>query len=190
MRKTSQLSVLVLLSLVGSLAPARAANLLVNGNFNLGVAGPVVVQLPNGGAGNSAANNWTVWLNSGGTITTELQPSAIVPQGKRIHVTTNIPVAGLVQVFAPFNGGPTKVYACAWIFLVKGQVAIGTGNGGNTGTDQVLKKIGSWELVEISNGVTPANEFIIYSISPGGAEFYVESAEINVSRVPVCCTAK
>lgn len=176
------LSMLVLVSLAGWQSPAQAATLLVNGNFQLGQAA---------GAGQSAAKNWTVGANIlGTTVQTKLLPSTLVNGGRMIHVTTDGARSGLVQVFGPLGQGPGKVYACAWIYVVKGQVAIGTGNGGNTGSDVVLWKTGSWERLEVSNGVSPANEFIIYAVSHGGAEFYVESAEIHVRHSPVCCTPK
>ena len=88
---------------------------------------------------------------------------------------------GVTNVFGDFNTGPDKVFACAWIYLVSGEVGIGTGNGGNTGLDIVLRKTGSWEYVPVSNGVSPANEFIIYSLG-GGAHFFVESAQVSTGQ--------
>lgn len=180
--RTLALPMLVLVSLAGGQSPAQAATLLVNGDFKL-----AAVQ----GGGQSAAKNWTVATNTqGSTIKTELLPSTLVNGGRMIHVDTTGERNGLVQVFGTLDKGPRKVYACAWIYIVKGQVVIGTGNGGSTGSDVVLWKTGSWERLEVSNGVSPANEFIIYAASWGGAEFYVESAEIHASHGPVGCTPK
>lgn len=176
------LPMLVLASLAGGQSPAQAATLLVNGDFKL-----AAVQ----GGGQSAAKNWTVGANiEGTTVKTKLLPSTLVNGGRMIHVDTDGARSGLVQVFGDLDKGPRKVYACAWIYIVKGQVVIGTGNGGSTGSDVVLWKTGSWERLEVSNGVSPANEFIIHAVSHGGAEFYVESAEIHASHGPVCCTPK
>src|SRR5262245_37747966 len=70
-----------LVSLVGWQSPAQAANLLVNGDFNL-----AAVQ----GGGQSAAKNWTVAQNTpGSTTTTKLLPSTLVNGGRMIHVTTD-----------------------------------------------------------------------------------------------------
>ena len=170
----------------GSLA--HAANLLSNSSFNtVGPLGPstTITTLVPGGAGFSAAQDWTLFTNTPGTIITRLLPSGLVPGGRMLLVRTNGNHNGLVQVFGPFNTGPKKTVACAWIYVASGEVRVGTGNGGNTGADIVLKKKGSWEYVEIGNGVAPANEFIIYSDSPGGATFYVESARVETSR-PRC----
>ena len=177
----------VLSAIAFLLLPAigQAANLLSNGRF--GVVGPlgpfttITTPVP-GGADFSAAEDWTLFTNTAGTITSELLPSSLVPGGTMIHVTTDGQGNGLVQVFGDFDTGPETVYACAWISLVSGEVGIGTGNGGNTGYDMVLKKTGSWEVVPVSNGVSPANEFIIYAHSVGGAEFYVESATVTLER--------
>jgi hypothetical protein len=171
-------------------ASAHAANLLQNGTFDTsGGMNPVTVSP--GPAGNSAAKSWTVFLNTpGSSITTELVPSNLVPGGTRIRVTTNGERNGLVQVFGAFGTGPKKVFACAWVYIVKGAVGLGTGNGGNTGFDMVLWKKESWERIEVSNGVAPANEIILYSFTPGDTEFYVESAEVNESSGPTGCKPK
>lgn len=171
-------------------SPAHAANLLANEAFDHvganGASTTITTQIP-GGAGNSAAKGWTLFTNTAGTIATKLLPSTLV-QGKRmIHVVTDGERNGLVQVFGKVDSGPHSVVACAWIKVVKGSVAIGTGNGGNTAYDMVLRKTGSWEVVEVSNGLSPANEFVIYAASPGGGEFYVESAYIDMKRAKCRC---
>lgn len=174
-------------------ANGALANVLANPAFNVvGPAGPTTTQtLAAAGPGQSAAANWTTWLNSAGTIDTALKPSTLVPGGRMIDVKTSVPGAGLVQVFLPFNTGPKKAYACTWIYVVRGQVGIGIGNGGNTGLDALVGQTGAWERLEVSNGRVPANEFIIYAASPGGAEFYVESAEVDPDRrIPCACAPK
>ena len=50
---------------------------------------------------------------------------------------------------------------------MSGEVDIGAENGGATHLDMVLRKTGSWEVLEVSHGNTSANEFIIYAYSPG-----------------------
>jgi hypothetical protein len=92
-----------------------------------------------------------------------------------IHVTTTGNSSGLVQVFLPFNTGPEHVISSAWVFVKKGKVCIGTGKGGNTGVDATSSGTGRWELIRGCNGVSPANETIIYSVSQG-ADFYVDFA--------------
>ncbi len=134
-----------------------------------------------GGAGYSAAASWTLFTNTPGTLNTQILPSTRVAGGRMIRVTTQGNGNGLVQVFQPFNSGPTKVISGAWIYVLQGKVGIGTGNGGNTGIDAVTQTVGQWEYVQAANGVIPANEFIIYSVGLNGADFYVDSASVKFS---------
>jgi hypothetical protein len=158
-------------------------NYLSNPTFN--TVGPngspttVTTAVP-GGAGNSAAANWTLFTNTPGTVFTELLPSSRNDGTRMIHVRTTGARNGLVQVFQPFNSGPTKVISGAWIYVLSGRVCIGTGNGGNTGCDAYTSTLGQWQYVSASNGVIPANEFIIYSTTTG-ADFYVDEASVRFS---------
>lgn len=163
--------------------PCLQGNYLVNPSFD--TAGPegspiTVTTAVAGGAGNSAAANWTLFTSTPGTVFTELLPSSRDDGTRMIHVRTQGARNGLVQVFQPFNSGPTKVVSGAWIYVVSGQVCIGTGNGGNTGCDANSSTLGKWQYVSASNGVVPANEFIIYSTTDG-AEFYVDEARVQFS---------
>jgi len=161
---------------------AQGQNLLFNSSFDsVGPLGPFTNQNTAHSPGNSAADQWNTWMNSSGFLDTELLPSEFVPGGTMIHVTTNGAGNGLTHVWNAPGNGPNTVYACAWIFILSGEVGIGTGNGGNTSFDMVLMKAGSWEVLQVSNGVSPANELIIYSHN-GGAEFFVESAEIYANQ--------
>lgn len=159
-------------------------NYLANPTFNsVGPNGSptnVTTVVP-GGAGNSAAANWTLFTNTPGNVFTELLPSSRNDGTRMIHVRTNGYGNGLVQVFQPFNSGPTKVISGAWIYVLSGRVCIGTGNGGNTGCDAYSSTIGQWQYVTASNGVVPANEFIIYSTTTTGADFYVDQASVQFS---------
>jgi hypothetical protein len=83
---------------------------------------------------------------------------------------------GLVQVFDAFNRGPSRTFAYAWISVIRGKVGIG--NGGNTGADVASTTINQWELLQAPNGVSPANELIVYAQSAGGADFYLDNAEV------------
>ncbi|HYV49578.1 MAG TPA: hypothetical protein VFA20_32185 [Myxococcaceae bacterium] len=160
-------------------------NYLANPSFQnvgpLGSSTTVTLSAP-GGAGASAADQWTLFMNNPGTIRTNLQPSTRpFDFTNMIHVLTTAPGDGLVQVFLPYNSGPTKVIASAMVYVVRGQVAIGTGNGGGTGYDAFSTTTGAWELIRAENRGIPANEFIIYATSPGGAEFYVDYASVYFS---------
>ncbi|MCP3137061.1 hypothetical protein [Pyxidicoccus xibeiensis] len=163
--------------------PVRKQNLLSNPSFD--TANPngnpvtTITQVP-GGAGWSAAADWTMFTNTAGYIYSRVLPSARPNAGSSNMIQVNTLGAGngLVQVFKPFNIGPQKVIAGAWVFVLRGKVGIGTGNGGNTGLDTLSQTTGQWEYLTASNGVSPANEFIIYAADAGGAEFFVDFASV------------
>ena len=65
-----------------------------------------------------------------------------------------------------------------------GEVAIGTGNGGSTSFDARTGERGRWIRLAAPNGGSPANEFIVYAASPGGAEFMVAAASVREPGAP------
>ena len=132
-----------------------------------------------GGAGNSAADGWTLWMNVAGTLETTLGECSFPPAGSsmiEVHVTSRW--GGLVQTFDQQDHGPQHVTAGAWVYVKRGQIGLGTGNGGNTSVDSRSATTGRWEWIEAPNGVAPANELIIYATSDGGADFYVAQASV------------
>ncbi|MFP2928810.1 hypothetical protein ACLESO_27160 [Pyxidicoccus sp. 3LG] len=163
--------------------PIIKPNLLANPSYDTpnpnGNPVTTITQVP-GGAGWSAAADWTMFTNTAGYIYSRVLPSARPNAGNSnmIQVNTLGWGNGLVQVFKPFNTGPQKIIAGAWVFVLRGKVGMGTGNGGNTGLDTLSQTTGQWEYLTASNGVSPANEFIIYSADVGGAEFFVDTASV------------
>jgi hypothetical protein len=156
-----------------------APNLLKNPGFEL----PSLPPTSSTGAavpGSSAAPNWTTWNNSQATTTTDILPSTRPGGGAHmIHVCTTGQDNGLVQVFLPHNTGPQHARSTVWVFVLRGKVGMGTGNGGSTGDhDAQSTQIGKWQQLQAPNGVAPANEFIVYATSPGGACFYIDDASV------------
>jgi hypothetical protein len=176
-------------------AYADPINLLANGDF--GIAGPA--GSPSAYTGQdfffdsyntaqytgapSAAANWGIWNNTSGTTTTELVPSTFPGVANMIHVVTDASNNGLLQSFLPFNTGRDAgaVLGTIAVYVVNGQVGIGTGNGLYTGFDGFSSTTGEWQLINATNGGSPANDFLIYS-SNGPADFYAAAA--SVSPVP------
>jgi hypothetical protein len=163
-------------------AGVYSQNLLANPGFE--VVGPsgsptTVTTVVPGGAGNSAAAAWTLFTNNPGTIWTELATHLVSPSGsnRTLHVITDAANNGVVQVFAPFGSGPTNSMSAVWVYVRRGTVFLGTGNGGNTGEDVASTTNNQWELLQAPNGVQPANELIVYS-KGGGADFYLDNAEV------------
>lgn len=165
-------------------APAAAGEIntwLSNESFEqVGPVGPNTSFTGHGGGGHSAAADWTVFNNTAGTTTTRLVATSLPNAGAQmLLVRTDGDRNGIVQVFLPFNTGSPSTLAQARVFVVSGQVGLGTGNGGNTGLDTTSTTTGQWELLQAVNHASPANEFIVYSSSPGGAEFFVELASVS-----------
>jgi hypothetical protein len=170
-------------------ASAGAANLLSNAAFNtLGPLGsPVTTHVPEDN-GVTAAADWLANANNPGITFTELLPSTLVSGGRMIHVITDADRNGIVQVVGDLDTGPRSGFACVWAYLVSGSIGVGIGNVGNTnGNDMVLNKKGSWEVLQVSNGHSPINTLVIFGLG-GGAEFYVESAQMSATKRS--CAAK
>ncbi|RCJ42356.1 hypothetical protein A6770_35100 [Nostoc minutum NIES-26] len=155
-------------------------NLLKNSKFEIIEQSGSTTFSGLGFADSTPAANWRLWLNESGTLTAQVLSSTFPLGGNTmIHVATNGLDNGLVQIFLPQNTGPVRTVAAAWVFVKKGRVGIGTGNNGNTQLDVISSTKKQWEYLEATNGVSPANQFIIYSASEGGAEFYVASASVS-----------
>ncbi len=95
-----------------------------------------------------------------------------------IEVCTNGDGNGIVQVFAADPNGPQHTRSSVWVFVLRGQVCMGTGHGGNTGRDAKSTKTYEWEQLHAPNGVSPATEFIVYSASGDGAWYFVADASV------------
>jgi hypothetical protein len=100
-----------------------------------------------------------------------------------LHVITHDDYNGVLQVFPGSSSctanGPAHAQAGAWVYVNSGKVCIGTGNGGNTSCNAYSVTTGQWEWVQANNGNSPANEFIVYAMSPGGADYFVGFARVN-----------
>jgi hypothetical protein len=151
-------------------------NLLTNPGFEMPKLRPTVM-VERAVPGPSAGSHWEIWNNSQAITTTDILPSTRPGGGAQMmHVCTTGPLNGLVATF-PSN---PHVISSVWVFVVRGQVVMGTGNGGATGRDKMSMHTGEWEKLEAPNGGSPANEFIVYSVSPAGACYYVDDASVQV----------
>ena len=81
--------------------------------------------------------------------------------------------------------GP-PAYGSAWVYVNSGCVGLGTGNGGSTGIDVSTCALGKWIFLQVQNGSSPANEFIVYASfgSSSGADYYVDNAAVTLAPVP------
>src|SRR4029077_11436326 len=137
-----RVAVLVALALsIGTSASAGSGhNLLTNADFSKpGTGGTSTVLAGSSLPGDAAAAHWTVYNNGDAVTTTALMPSTRRHRGSMIHVVTRggkpNSGSGIVQAFLPVSTGPGHLQASAWVYINKGAVFIGTGNGGKTGID-------------------------------------------------------
>ena len=156
------------------------ANLLKNPSFEMPALPPTSnpqTDVP----GLSAGSNWTTWNNSKAITTTDILPSTRPGGGKQmIHVCTTGSNNGLVQAFLPHTEpGIQHATSSVWVFVLRGKVGMGTGDGGNTGIDAQSTTTGQWEELKAPNGGKPVNEFIVYSVSPAGACYYIDDATVS-----------
>lgn len=158
---------------------AAAVNLLKNPGFEEPRLAPSIL---NGKKqpGISAAPEWRTWNNTGPKTTTEIVPSTRPGGSKQmLHVTTLGEDDGIDQIFGAFGTGPARTKSGAWVFVERGSVGIGTGNGGDTSDRDATTGVhGQWVHLEAANGATPANAFIVFATSPGGASFFVDDASV------------
>lgn len=169
------------------LDPVLQGNLLRNWSFDVSrdVGSTTLTTTPANpdAPGVSAATEWTTWNDAPATTTTTLEPSTL-PQGSggtMLHVTATAAGCGIVQTFLPTGTGPARVVASAWVYVLRGAVQVGIGNGADTGLDALCDRHDQWTLVQAGNTRTPANEVVIYAADPAGADFYVDHAWVRAA---------
>lgn len=160
------------------------ANLLTNGNFatlRTPAPDPTVRSVEGGTRGGpSVAAGWSVWNNAvPATTTTRVVSGYVNPPGAEqvLHVVTSGASCGVVAAFDAANRGPQRVASSAWVKVIRGQVCLGTGNGGNTKADVLSAPHDRWQQLRADNGVSPANQLIVYSTMPD-TEFYVSAVAV------------
>jgi hypothetical protein len=176
---------------------AKAVNMLCNSDFDtVGPLGATTSRSVStgGGAGDSAAKFWWLFVNGSGILKTSLEDSdrssgTFRPRGKMIHVITNNWATGILQQFLARDSGPQRVTFAVWVKVVKGTVEVSLGNWGNQlrGGWRVAAKsrmTGQWELLSgcslyKPNEPLPLNQLFIASSSDTTAEFYVDFAEVK-----------
>lgn len=183
--KTKVLMSIALMTAVCLLAPTAvlAQNLLQNGDFSqVNSQGPYSTHTASSSeasGGQSGAAYWTTWAPAGGTVSTYQVPSSFPGDGGKMLAVEGSGGSGIVQAYTFPDEGPDQATACVWIFLEYGSgVCVGVGNGGDTHCSMTLTETGKWERISVSNGISPANEIIIYA---GGVSyaFYVAYASVH-----------
>ncbi|HEY2284828.1 MAG TPA: hypothetical protein VGH88_03690 [Streptosporangiaceae bacterium] len=160
--------------------PAVAPNLVSNPDFIRARREQPPVLSGHAVAGLAAAGNWGLWNNPATDTSSRVEPTTRPGgTGWMLRVTTGAGGCGLVQQWASTGNGPAAGQAEAWVYVVRGSVTLGSGNGGSTGGDKVSSSAGQWERLAASSGSGPVNEVIIYAASPGGAEFLIDFVAVR-----------
>jgi hypothetical protein len=129
--------------------------------------------------GLSAADAWTLYLNTVGNITTEqLAPSTLGAHGGSLHVKISSALGGIVQYFGWRTSIPGDALITARVYVLKGQVGLGAGNGGSAGLTEVSATNGAWELIRTSASNLPVTEVALYSVG-GPADFIVDEITVQ-----------
>jgi hypothetical protein len=116
------------------------------------------------------------WTTNGAATLSEV-PSPRNANRRAMQVTTNAANAGIRQRFAGANA-PGRVRASVWVFVKRGRVGMGTGNGRLPIHNVFSTTTGRWEKLEAVNEACPARWIMIEAVDEGGAEFLID--EINV----------
>ncbi len=133
-----------------------------------------------------AAASWTTYMHAvPSPVFTEdlLPPSSGDPAGagsRMLHVTDN-GYGGIVQAFLPPGSGPAHANFSVWVFVVKGKVRAGLGNGGSTSLTSATAPEGKWVQLTGHESTSPANEFVVYGTDTGYNDYYVDLASVTAA---------
>ena len=163
-------------------APAVAPNLVANPDFSRARRQQPPVLSGSAVPGPAAAENWGLWNNPATATTSRVEPTTRPGgTGWMLRVTTGAGGCGLVQQWANTGSGPATGHAEAWVYVARGSVTLGSGNGGNTGGDTSSNSVGQWERLAAPSGRGPVNEVIIYAVPANGAEFLVDFVAVRAA---------
>lgn len=166
------------LAVDSKIQPLQATNLASNGSFEtVGPNGPSTTWAASGSSNAAAAAGWSMVSPFGAANLSTQQDSFAAPNGgsKTLHVVTDRQSSGIVQVLGPLGSGPSSTVSTIQVYVTRGQVGFGVGDGGNTGIGSVSTSTGRWETLVVPNHSTASNEIILYATSVGGADFYVDN---------------
>jgi len=129
----------------------------------------------------SAADQW--WMhssNSGARVCSKLVPSTAPGHAPGSHMLLFQAAGNEGGVYQATGAVPGQAYMfSAWVYVVKGQVALQP-NGGNAGPVSWSSKTGEWEqLRACTNSTGAADSLVIYNEDPAGGTFWVDRVEFR-----------
>ncbi|MEA2464013.1 MAG: hypothetical protein QOJ98_1760 [Acidobacteriota bacterium] len=133
----------------------------------------------------SAAEDWTI-LNAAGETTTRVELSARRQRVHDIHVAATRAGGGIKYKW-PAAQYASRVESVVWVYVKRGRISIGSGNGRPPMANAYSKKTGQWERLEAVNESCPAKMIVIQAASDDGAEFIVDSVRVRpTAGAPPC----
>lgn len=153
----------------------RPPNLLMNPGFET-PSSEAFATASASGTPPSAADHWNTYTPTGRTMTRLVASSR--SGGKALHVIAPVAHSGIVQTWR--NGRSAgRVRTEAWVYVVRGQIYLGSGDGRPPMANVHSSGTGRWERIAAVNDSCPASVTVLYAATPDGAEFYVD--EISAS---------
>jgi tetratricopeptide (TPR) repeat protein len=133
----------------------------------------------------SAAAAWDMYNAKTQPISTALVPSTR-RAGNALHVTVASAHSGVLHSWKLREATP-RVRTSAWVYVKRGRVYLGSGDGRPPMMDVFSQSTGRWELLTAVNASCPALVTVICAAGDEGAEFYVdEISAVETLAAPPC----
>ena len=163
----------------------------INATTSTTFSGPMSATFPP-----SAAADWTVhnhttgktgsqiktdWINTFRLYSDKDAPPAYQAGIKMIQISTIGPEGGINQ---QLPAGLNKIMISAWVFVIKGQVAL-RANGSSEGPAAWSTKKWEWDVLRIcTDGTSPVGLLTLWNEDPQGGEFSVDRVEVRKLKTP------
>ncbi|HET7435897.1 MAG TPA: tetratricopeptide repeat protein [Thermoanaerobaculia bacterium] len=123
----------------------------------------------------SGADRWQPINGATATI----ESSQRRPSGRTLHVVANRADGGVQQIWPSANATP-RVMTSAWVFVRRGRVYLGSGNGHVPLANATSTTTGKWERLEGVNETCPASMTILAAATADGADFLID--EVSATK--------
>jgi len=154
-----------------------ATKAIIDRHFEPAVPAGTPMALTGSGEVPSAAEEWTI-VNTAGETTTRMELSTRRQHVHAIHVAATKPGGGIKYKW-PAAQYANRVQSVVWVFVKRGRVSIGSGNGKPPMANAFSKSTGKWERLEAVNESCPAKMIVVQAASEEGAEFIVDHVRVR-----------
>jgi hypothetical protein len=159
-------------------------DLVQNGGFSgsewLGAA-----EATSDGEAPAPADHWSIVNRERGTTSVAVIQSARRPGGRSLQISSTTAESGIVQWFVAVNRRP-RVFASAWVYVTRGTICLGSGNGGRPLINVCSEATGRWEKLEAMSETCPATMVTLISGTAEGADFIVDEVRARTSYTAPC----